>query len=66
MPYSAPTHVAVPAVKLDADVNSVDLNADGSLGTPSLANAKVAGWYDRGPAPGHPGAQSSTRTSTHR
>ena len=56
MPYSAPTHIAVPAVNLDADVISVDLNADGSLGTPSLVNAKVAGWYDRGPAPGQPGA----------
>jgi sortase (surface protein transpeptidase) len=56
MPYSAPTHIAVPAVNLDADVISVDLNADGSIGTPSLANAKVAGWYDRGPAPGQPGA----------
>jgi sortase (surface protein transpeptidase) len=56
MPYSAPTRIAVPAVNLDADVISVDLNADGSIGTPSLANAKVAGWYDRGPAPGQPGA----------
>jgi hypothetical protein len=56
MPYSAPTHIAVPAVNLDAAVISVDLNADGSLGTPSLANAKVAGWYDRGPTPGQPGA----------
>ena len=56
MPYSAPAHIAVPAVNLDADVISVDLNADGSLSTPSLANAKVAGWYDRGPAPGQSGA----------
>lgn len=56
MPYSVPTHIAIPAVNLDADVITVDLNDDGSIATPSLANAKVAGWYDRGPAPGQPGA----------
>ncbi|HTJ70348.1 MAG TPA: class F sortase [Actinospica sp.] len=56
MSYSVPTHIAIRAVNLDADVISVDLNGDGSIGTPSLANAKVAGWYDRGPAPGQPGA----------
>ncbi|HWG22994.1 class F sortase [Actinospica sp.] len=56
MPYSVPTHIAIPAVNLDADVIVVDLNDDGSIATPSLANAKVAGWYDRGPAPGQPGA----------
>ncbi len=41
---------------LAADAINVDLNADGSIGTPSLADAKVAGWYDRGPAPGQSGA----------
>ena len=56
MPYSVPTHIAIPAVNLDADVIVVDLNDDGSIATPSLADAKVAGWYDRGPAPGQPGA----------
>ncbi|SRR6266568_2858112 len=44
------------APSLDADVVSVDLNADGSIGTASLAKAEVAGWYDCGPAPGQPGA----------
>jgi sortase (surface protein transpeptidase) len=56
MPFSPPTQIAIPAVGLAADVINVDLNADGSIGTPSLADAKVAGWYDRGPAPGQSGA----------
>ena len=56
MPYSVPAHVDVPAVNLHADVISVGLNADESIGTPSLSNAKVAAWYDRGPAPGQLGA----------
>ena len=56
MPFSAPTRIAIPAVGLAAAVINVDLNADGSIGTPSLADAKVAGWYDRGPAPGQSGA----------
>ena len=56
MPFSQPMQIAIPAVNLAADIISVDLNADGSIGTPPLANAKVAGWYDRGPAPGQGGA----------
>ena len=56
MPFSTPTQISIPAVNLYADVITVDLNDDGTIGTPSLANAKVAGWYDRGPAPGQDGA----------
>jgi sortase (surface protein transpeptidase) len=56
MPFSTPTRISIPAVNLEAEVINVDLNADGTIGTPSLANAKVAGWYDRGPAPGQDGA----------
>jgi hypothetical protein len=56
MPFSRPTQITIPAVNLAADIISVDLNADGSIGTPPLANAKVAGWYDRGPTPGQDGA----------
>ena len=56
MPFSLPTRISIPAVNLQADVITVDVNADGSVGTPSLADAKVAGWYDRGPAPGQDGA----------
>jgi sortase (surface protein transpeptidase) len=56
MPFSMPTRISIPAVNLEADVITVDVNADGTIGTPSLSNAKVAGWYDRGPAPGQDGA----------
>jgi sortase (surface protein transpeptidase) len=56
MPYSFPTHIAIPSVDLSADIISVGLNTDGTLGTPPLDNAKVAGWYDLGPAPGQDGS----------
>jgi hypothetical protein len=56
MTFSTPTRISIPAVNLAADVITVDLNEDGTIGTPPLANAKVAGWYDRGPAPGQAGA----------
>lgn len=56
LPYSVPTHVDIPAVNLHADVISVDLNADDTIGTPPLNNAKVAAWYDRSPTPGQPGS----------
>jgi sortase (surface protein transpeptidase) len=56
LPYSPPAHVDIPAVNLHASIIKVDLNADQSLGTPPLGNAKVAGWYDRGPTPGQVGS----------
>ena len=56
LPYSVPTHVDIPAVNLHAAVITVDLNADDSIGTPSLSNAKVAAWYDRSPTPGQAGS----------
>jgi sortase (surface protein transpeptidase) len=56
LPYAVPTHVDIPAVNLHAAIIKVDLNEDQSLGTPSLSDAKVAGWYDRGPTPGQAGS----------
>lgn len=56
MKYSVPTHIDIPAVNLHADIIEVDANPDGSLGTPPLRNAKVAGWYDGSVAPGQAGA----------
>jgi len=56
MPYSMPEQISIPAVNLQADVITVGVNDDGTIGTPPLANAKVAGWYDEGPAPGQDGA----------
>jgi hypothetical protein len=54
--YSVPTQVDIPAVNLHAAVITVDLNADDTIGTPSLSNAKVAAWYDRSPTPGQVGS----------
>lgn len=56
LPRSVPTSIDIPAINLHAAIISVDLGANDSLGTPPLSNAKVAGWYDRGPTPGETGA----------
>lgn len=56
LPPSVPTHVDIPAVRLHADVITVDLSADKTIGTPPLSNAKVAAWYDRSPTPGQAGS----------
>jgi sortase (surface protein transpeptidase) len=56
LPYALPTHIDIPAVNLHAAIISVGLASDGTIGTPPLSNAKVAGWYDRSPSPGQRGA----------
>jgi len=56
LPYSVPTHVDIPAVNLHAPVITVGLNADDTIGTPPLSNAKVAAWYNRSPTPGQLGS----------
>jgi len=56
LPYALPTHIDIPAVNVHAEIMTVDLGPGNTLGTPPLDNAKVAGWYDRGPAPGQDGA----------
>lgn len=55
MAYSVPAHIDIPAVNVNADIITVDANADGSLGTPPLDNAKVAAWYDGSVTPGQIG-----------
>lgn len=56
MGRSVPTHIDIPAVNVHADMITVGLNADNTVGTPTLANAKVAAWYNRSPTPGQVGS----------
>lgn len=50
---AAPVRLLVPAIGVQADVEAVGLDAQGNMGTPSLA-ANVA-WYKPGVAPGDSG-----------
>lgn len=56
MPASVPTHIDIPAVNVHADVITVGINPDDTIGTPSLSDAKVAAWYNRSPTPGQLGS----------
>ena len=52
---SAPTRISIPSIGVSAPIMPVGLASDGTLGTPPLSNANLAGWYSRGPAPGELG-----------
>jgi hypothetical protein len=51
-----PVSIRIPAIGVRAQVRDLGLAADGSFAVPSLRTPFVTGWYDRGPAPGSPGA----------
>jgi hypothetical protein len=53
---SAPVSIDIPAIKVHTRLIDLGLNANGTIAVPPLSEARVAGWYDRGPAPGQPGA----------
>lgn len=53
---SAPVSIDIPSIKVHAKVISLGLNPDGTVAVPSLTDPMVTSWYDKGPAPGQPGA----------
>jgi hypothetical protein len=53
---SAPVSIDIPSIHVDAKVIPLGLNPDGTVAVPPLSTPMVTGWYDRGPAPGQPGA----------
>ena len=55
LPASAPATIEIPVLKVNAPVTPLDLNADGTVQVPPLANHNLAGWYDRSAAPGAQG-----------
>lgn len=54
--FSVPVHVDIPQISVHADVISVGLTADHTLGAPPLNQAQKAAWYKLGPAPGQTGS----------
>jgi hypothetical protein len=52
---STPTHVDIPRIGVHSRLLSLGLERDGSLAVPSLSQAQLAGWYDKGPTPGERG-----------
>jgi sortase (surface protein transpeptidase) len=53
---SAPVRVRIPSIGVTANIISVGLDAKGGVAVPPLSTPMLAGWYDRGAAPGQPGA----------
>ena len=56
LPPSVPVSIDIPAIKVRAKITELGLDPDGSIAVPPLSTPFVTGWYDRGPAPGAPGA----------
>ena len=47
-----PVSVAIPAIGVTSDIMRLGLNDDGTVQVPPLSPDDIAGWYERGPAPG--------------
>ncbi|WP_137992306.1 class F sortase [Streptomyces vilmorinianum] len=55
LPASRPVHVRVPAVRIDAPVTGVGLDAEGWIDTPPPYERNLAGWFTRAVTPGEKG-----------
>jgi len=53
---SEPVSIRIPAISVDAPVQKVGDNADGTVQVPPLSNHNLAGWYEYGPTPGQVGS----------
>jgi hypothetical protein len=54
--FSVPVHIDVPQISVHANIMSVGLAVDHSLGVPPMNQARKAAWYKLGPAPGQVGS----------
>jgi hypothetical protein len=52
---AAPTHLSIPAIGVDVDLDPLGLNPDGSMATPPVTEPSRAGWFEPGVKPGDPG-----------
>ncbi|MET9698388.1 class F sortase [Streptomyces sp. NPDC006529] len=52
LPGSPPRRIRIPAIRVDAPLTGLGLEADGSLAAPSAARRDLAGWYRDGTTPG--------------
>ncbi|WP_099907687.1 class F sortase [Streptomyces sp. TLI_171] len=53
--FSLPVRLVIPRIDVDAPVQGVGLNPDGTVEVPSLDRPEQVGWYRNGPAPGRLG-----------
>jgi LPXTG-site transpeptidase (sortase) family protein len=54
-PPALPATLRIGAISVDAPVQRVDVDGDGTLVPPSLKEPAKVGWYQRGPTPGETG-----------
>ncbi|MFJ5921089.1 class F sortase [Kitasatospora sp. NPDC092948] len=55
VPLSPPVRLLIPRIGVDAPVQDVGLNPDGTVEVPPLDRPQQVGWYRGGPAPGQVG-----------
>ncbi|MFI5530053.1 class F sortase [Kitasatospora sp. NPDC051853] len=55
LPPSPPSRIRIPAIKVNAPVTGVGLDAAGHLTSPPMAERNLAGWYRDAAAPGAAG-----------
>jgi Sortase domain len=53
---SEPISISIPSIRVRAQISKLGMSSHHTLQTPPLSRPRVAWWYDRGPAPGQPGA----------
>lgn len=52
---STPVRVDIPRIGVHSRLLSLGLEHDGTVAVPSLKQAELASWYNKGPTPGEPG-----------
>lgn len=55
LPYSVPDRVVIPAIRVDAPLMPVGLDADGWVDAPPPQDPNLAGWFTGGVSPGEKG-----------
>ena len=55
LPRARPTRIEIPAIGVDAPIEPLGLDRDGSVEVPPLSRPSLTGWYQPGPAPGQRG-----------
>jgi sortase (surface protein transpeptidase) len=56
MNRALPVRITIPRIRVDAPVEALGQNADGTVEVPTLTRPNLAGWYKYGPTPGQKGA----------
>ncbi len=56
MTRALPVRITIPKIHVDAPVEALGQNADGTVEVPTLTRPNLAGWYKYGPTPGQKGA----------